>query len=219
MHVLVSEINYYTLIMILYMIIIYFLYVTINNLKSNKSPGNFSNLFNIICKYYDPKRPLSTLEFLRKNYSKKYEKFDETMPEFMSHKFFRNLEFAVAEKIILYCYTLSRKQNDVYIKNLAENSAYSLYTAYISIFEDFNSDEIVQSLQIRILNNVNKIRNIPNLYYFLLTLNDFMNKKIRVPFRYELIEILPKYKFWHSRVTYNENRLKLCSHLLLKNLL
>jgi hypothetical protein len=113
---------------------------------------------------------------------------------------------------------LSRKQSDAYIKNLAENAAHSLYITYLNIFDDFNPEEIVKSLQIRILNNINRINNIPDLYYFLFTLNNFMNKQIRVPFRDNLIEELPKYNFWHSRVTYNENRLKLCSHLLLKNL-
>lgn len=189
-------------------------------IKSEKCVNtDFQNMFSIICNNYNPVRSLSHLDFLHKNYKKQFSKLMNTEPEFMTHKFFRNLEFSVSELIILYCCIIV-KSNDTYIRNLAKERAYNLYKTYTNVFLDFDVYEITQSLQVRILRNLYHINNIPNLYELLITINTFMYKEMKAPITMDLIDYLPRYRFWHTRVVYNMFYLKLCTNLILrKNIL
>ena len=148
-----------------------FYYMSVINDKKTKI------LFKMICENYKPSRNIKSNKELKTQYLEKYISFVNGNNQTLTTTFLKNLEFAVAEKIIKNCYFIGTTKND-YLKVLAKTELSKIYEMYLDIFDFYQVDLliIIKSLQIRTMQNICHIHN--DVYTITNVTNEFFSKSL-----------------------------------------
>lgn len=183
----------------------------------NGDENSVKSLFNIICNNYYPVRNLISFSTINDQYLKKFENFskshlfltstylqDEYESFNFTHRFFKVLEFTIAEIIIRYCYFIYRN-DDAYIKKISWERAKFCLNLYLSIFEEKDIPKIKKGLKVRTIRNICKVYN-TNLFVFVL-LNDFFRKELNSPYTYKFLTSVPEYKTYYNGLKGNSEKL------------
>ncbi len=189
-----------------------FYYMSVINDKKTKI------LFKMICENYNPSRNIKTNKELKTQYLEKYISFINGNNQMLTNIFLKNLEFAVAEKIIKTSYFIGTTKNE-YLKVLAKTELSKIYNLYLDIFDFYQVDLliIIKSLQIRTMQNICHIHT--DVYTITNVTNEFFSKSLGLNLESsDLEEIKNKsYKIYNTKYSYNLKSLKRLTNYILNS--
>lgn len=157
---------------------------------------------------YKPNRVILTKEVLRVNLDKSYKKFAETSGKrkYMTHTFFRNIEFITAEHILRVVIKLNNIRGDKqYFYPLSINKVNKIISRYRDIFRKEEQGNAVCSLKYRLFTNLSNIQT--DLYGTMMTLNKLLRYSINSDINLSIVQDNGRFVFWRSDLEYNDKML------------
>jgi hypothetical protein len=181
---------------------------------SVKNDKNTKILFKMICENYTPTRYIETNANLKKQYLKNYIAFINGNNETLTSRFFKNLEFVVAENLIKICYFIAKTENE-YLAVLARADLSKLVNSYLDIFDTLDNHEIIKSLHLRTVHNICHIHT--DIYTLTNTTDEFFNKTFKMNLESRDIEEIKnkRYRIWNTKMRYNLRMLKYFTNYIL----
>ncbi len=189
---------------VIFLSVIILLYTSyIKSLNINIDIVNFYRLLSVNLKNYNEKkiRDIETFNELQSRYVKKFlnlksigafEPICSNNKTFISHNFFRILEYSVAESIINMAYIISQHQGDKYIENIYKIKIESFIKEYSKIYK-YDKNCLI-SLNFKILQNVCYIKNINSLD-IINTIEYIFTRRFNVSLSDLIVHIPPEQDF------------------------